>query len=197
MNETIQKRTQKGGCGYIRSRKRQQLLKILAGVCAVAVFVVGAYFVPAAYHNIMLVMGILCVLPTANFLVNLIALLPYKDVAPEEYEQIRRMAGTGLLDTGLNITANKLPTIPLAYVYVHPLGVAALTRSERIDVGKSEEYIASLLRMGGIDLNVKIFTKEKQFCERIRTLQETHPVDGEHADEKLLQTQRTLRAVSL
>lgn len=197
MNETAQKKIEKGSRGYIRLRKRQQFLKILAGVCAVAAFVLGAYLVPEDFHDIMLVMGILCVLPTANFLVNLIALAPYQDVSLEEYEKFRRIAGTGLFDTGLNITASKLPTIPLAYVYVHPLGVAALTRSKRLDVKKSEEYIASLLREGGIDTNIKIFKSETQFCDRVRTLQETHPVDAECAEEKLLQTQRTLRAISL
>lgn len=188
----------KGTYGYIRKKKMVNLLATLGFVVIVALLVVAAKaWVPEAYHNITLVMAMLSVLPGAYFLVQLIVMMPYRDVDAAEYEHMKEVADTGLFYTGLNITANQLPTIPLRYAYVHPDGVVAYTDSSKIDLKKSQEYIEAMLRANGIDTVVKIFTSKDSFERRMKDLQTKAPVDSGKAGNKLLKTASTICAISL
>ena len=188
----------KGTYGYIGKRKLTNLAITLVFVVIIGLMVAFAkVWAPKDYRNILLVMAILMVLPGANFLVQLLIILPYKDVEQEEYQHMKEIAGTGIFYTGLHVTGSQIATISLDYAYVHPNGIVCLTSDMKLDLKKSETYIESMLRVGGIDTMVKLYTDRKAFETRVEDLQSKSPIDWENADNKLKKTGENLLAISL
>lgn len=184
----------KGEYGYLRDRKLLQAGKCLFVLAGIVILLMIGYHVTETRNNIMTVMAIVSALPLANAAVILFAALPYGSRPKEEYERIRELTGDGILDTELVMTRGNGKAISIDYAYVHPEGVFLFTA----DAGLDTE--AAILHMQEILVNHNLYPKitiEKNLGRYEAKLKELEPVHREDCEERLLEIEGVLQAISL
>lgn len=164
------RRKKKGQYGYRDRRRRLQLAKVLLGAAMILVQA-GARGLTdnEAVKNILTVMAVLSVLPTANAASPLLASWKYRTPPPDFYERVDGEREKGLMLYDLIVTSRE-QIIPLDAVMVHPKGVYALSGSEKLDVKKAEKYLNDTFKAHRLDPNVKIIREEQAFLNKLKNL---------------------------
>ena len=166
----IRGRREKGQYGYRDFRKRAETAKVLFGAAMILAQLFARNFTDnQAAKNVLTLMAILSVLPTANVASPLLASWKYKTGSRQLMEQIAGLEGTGIVLYDLIVTSKEM-IIPLDVVMVHPNVVAAFCPFQKIDKKKAEKYLNETFQAHRLDANVKIISEEKQFVKRLRDL---------------------------
>ncbi len=161
---------EKGQYGYRDYHKRMQLIKVLFGAAMILVQLLARNFTEnEAAKNVLTLMAILSVLPTANVASPLLASWRYKTCSKELLEATSKLEGTGLLLYDLIVTSREM-ILPLDVVMVHPRAVVAYCTLEKIDARKAESYLNATFKAQRLDGNVKVIKDEKLFLKRLREL---------------------------
>ncbi len=187
-------RVSKGHYGYLKYKKRLQLIKTIIGGMGVLVLLMVGYITTHSTKNLLTVMAVLTVLPTANVAVTLIAMLPYKGRSREEYEEIKSITNNGILDCELALTSSKYRTMPIDYCYVHPDGVFFYTSQEKLDANATKQYIKVMLENNGLDSKIFIFKNLSDYKNKLKKLS---VADRETCDEQLLKIENIIQCLSL
>ncbi len=179
MAEQVKGNKVKGQYGYRDYHRKIQLMKVLFGAAMILVQLLARNFTEnQAARNVLTLMAILSVLPTANVASPLLASWKYKTCSPELFQKTCGLEKTGLLLYDLIVTSKEM-ILPLDVVMVHPNTVVAYCSSPKIDAKKAEKYLNETFQAHRLDGNVKIISEERQFVKRVRELK---PM-GEYEDD--------------
>jgi len=161
----------KGTNGYIRRKKRMQLLITLVILfVSIGLFVAG-YLTTKSTKNLLTVFAVLGALPGAKSLVNLILFLPYKSFDADSYRELEDKASEkALLYSDLVFTSSKhIMHLDTLYVCGKELVALALNAKE-----KNQEdiipYFTDSLKKRGVTVHMHIFHSVQEFGDRISSL---------------------------
>lgn len=166
----IKKQKHKGEYGYRDYHRIKQLSFVAFGVVMILVQLLARLFTDnQAARNILTVMAVLSVLPTANLASPLLASWRYKTPSRDFYERIRVHEKDFVILYDLIMTTKEF-ILPMDAVIVHPKGIFGYCTSVKVDSGKAQSALNSLLEVQKLDPNLKLIKDEKQFFRRIDNL---------------------------
>lgn len=164
------KKTTKGQYGYRNYHKKTEVLKVLFGVAMILIQLAARCFVDSsAWKNILTVMAILSVLPTANVASPLLASWRFKTPSESFHEKVSAYEGKLSILYDLIVTS-KDALMPMDAVIVHPTGVYAYCTSPKLDTTKAEQFFKEMFTGHKLDPNIKIILDEKTFFHRLDSL---------------------------
>lgn len=192
MNTKKRKRTSIacGSFGYIKTKKKQYLIKLLIEIAiALGIFVAGYFLNDQSPRNVWSIAAILMVLPGAKALVALIVFLPYHTVEKKRYEAVYQvlregkqshsleevMSNTVLVDEALNYYTDVVFTSPdkvmnLDYLVVAENRVLGLLGKKTQDIAYIESYLQKGLNNKGYHMKVKVFQEETKYISALKTI---------------------------
>ncbi len=157
----------KGQYGYRRYHRKIQLAKTIFGAAMILVQLSARMFTDnEAARNILTVMAILSVLPTANVASPLLASWRYVPMASELHEKLIPLEDKGILLYDLILTT-KEQIIPADAAFVHPKAVLLYCPDGKLDAAKAEKALNGAFQLRKLDPIIKIISDEKQFLKRI------------------------------
>lgn len=161
---------EKGQYGYRDYHRKVQLAKVLFGA-AMILIQAGARSLTdnEAAKNILTVMAILSVLPTANIASPLLASWKYRTPGRDFYDRVRPFEDRGIILYDLILTS-KEQILAADAAMVHPRGVFVYLNQEKADSKKAEKYLNDTFKARRLDPNVKVIREEKEFLKRISGL---------------------------
>ncbi len=170
----------KGEYGYRNYKRMVRLGQVLFGTAAILAQLWARNLSDEqAVKNVLTLMAILSVLPTANVASPLLASWRYKTGPLDFYKRAAAYKEKGNLLFDMILTT-KEQILPFDAVMVHPLGVFAYCPAEKIDLKKAEKTLNEMFKSSRLDPNVKILKEEKQFFNRLAGLKpaEQYEDDG-------------------
>lgn len=188
------KKTTKGQYGYRNYHRKIEALKVLFGAAMILIQLAARYFVDSsAWKNILTVMAILSVLPTANVASPLLASWRFKTPPENFHEKVSAYEGTLSILYDLIVTS-KDAIMPMDAVVVHPTGVYAYCTAPKLDTAKAERFFKEMFTGHKLDPNIKIILDEKAFFHRLDSLK---PEAGYEDDGSVAYTVGLLKNLSM
>ena len=161
----MKNKKEKGQYGYRDYHKKMQIVKVLFGGAMILVQLLARNFTDnQAAKNVLTLMAILSVLPTANVASPLLASWKYKTGSRQLMEQIAGLEGTGIVLYDLIVTSKEM-IIPLDVVMVHPNVVAAFSPFQKIDKKKGGEVFERDLSGSQTGRQCENYFGRKAVCE--------------------------------
>jgi len=190
----MKNRITKGHFGYLKYRQKSLLIRSLILLAGAAGIVIIGLVVTKTTKNWMTIFGCLTAIPMAMSIATLLTILKYKGAPEEEYLVVKQVAGEGILDVDLLVANKDGAAFQFYYGFVHETGVFLFTRDLKMDVNKTAEYVRNFLRLNKCDGPVQIYNNFDSFLRRI---QNCTPSDRNTCEEKLLEQEGILRAISM
>lgn len=163
-------RREKGQYGYRDFHKKMQTAKVIFGGAMILMQLLARNFTDNdAAKNILTVMAVLTVLPTANVAAPLLASWRYQTPDESFYERAAGLESRGRILYDLIITSRE-QLMPMDAVMVHPAGVFAYCSGAKVDGTKAEEFLNGMFKSHKLDGNVKVLKDEKAFFKRAGSL---------------------------
>ena len=185
---------EKGQYGYRDDHRKVQLAKVLFGAAMILIQAGARNFTDnEAAKNILTVMAVLSVLPTANAASPLLASWKYKTPSRDFYERVKRREEKGLLLYDLIVTS-KEQIIPIDAVLIHQTGVFAYVKDHKTGEKKAEAYLNHMFKAKGLDPCVKVIKDEQLFLKRLDTLK---PIPESEDDGSVEYGARLLKSLSM
>lgn len=187
-------RKEKGQYGYRNYHIKVQIAEGGLGAFMIIAQLVARHFIEEqAWKNILTVMAILSVLPTANVASPLLASIRYRTPEQAFYQ---RMTGyedrlTILYDL---IITTKEAIYPIDALVVHPSGIYAYCPSQKLDLSKAEAVIGEELDRHKLNPCIKIIRDEKTFLHRLSSL---NPDAAWEYDKAMVHTVQILKSMSM
>lgn len=159
----------KGTVGYIKKRKRFQVLyTLLIVLVSLGLFFIGLS-VTKTTKNIMTVIAVLGVLPGAKSLVTVIILLPYHSLEQTKADIFLNHCPEGSETYADLVFSSTERVMHLDFLCV--LGTECIGYSKETGpVEKIETYFTETMRKRGISVHMKVITKESDFLKRLSAL---------------------------
>lgn len=174
----------KGNLGYIKHRKKIDLLWLLAFIAlGVAIFLLG-YFITHVRANIFTVLSVLMVLPAAKRIVALIVLLPRKGVSQERYEKIKPFIENGTLYADYVFTSTD-QIMHLDFLLVKNGNVLGVIASSKQDADYMNKYLSDCVKKTAPGFHVQLFDKDEKLISHVQRLTKTEA--GEEKEKALLE----------
>ncbi|MBS6646644.1 MAG: O-linked GlcNAc transferase-like protein [Clostridiaceae bacterium] len=160
----------KGQYGYRNYRRKIQILKVLFGAAMIIAQLLARNLTDnVAAKNILTVMAILSVLPTANVASPLLASWRYRTSSEEFHNRVSAYESRFPVLYDLILTS-KEAVMPMDAIAVHPHGVYAYCISPKVDTAKAEKFLNEMFTGHKLDPHVKIFKDEALFFKRLEQL---------------------------
>ncbi|MEY8337240.1 O-linked GlcNAc transferase-like protein [Lachnospiraceae bacterium 62-35] len=160
----------KGEYGYRKSHRNMQLALVGFGAAMILLQLAARNFTDnQAAKNILTVMAILSVLPTANIASPMLAAWRYRTPPTPFYERLQVYESRFTILYDLIITS-KESIMPMDAIVVHPTGVYCYCISLRLDGRKGESFLNGIFSAHKLDPHVKIIQDEKMFFQRLDSL---------------------------
>lgn len=171
MSKWFQK--EKGEYGYITKSKKYDIIKMLIYVgIALLIFVVGLLLNKMSYVNVFTVVAILFVLPWARVLVEYILLFPYHTPKQEDYEKWKAaVPGSSHLLSDVILTSTE-KSMGLDFLVMGDGYVFGFATKEKQDNQYVQNYLKKGIEQNSSAYQVKIFQKEKDFENAIKSAKE-------------------------
>lgn len=167
---TTVKKYNKGQYGYRRYHRKVETGKVCFGAFMIIAQLTVRYFVDSTpWKNILTVMAILSVLPTANVASPLLASWRYKTPPEAFYQRVSAFGERFSILYDLIITTRDA-VIPADAAIVHPTGVYLYVTSPKLDTAKAEKFLKEMFISHKLDPSVKIILDEKAFIHRLESL---------------------------
>lgn len=166
----MKNKKEKGQYGYRRYHRRIQLLKVALGAVMILAQLLARNLTDnRSAQNILTVMAVLSVLPTANVASPLLASWKYQTIADGLYQRIQPLESKGILLYDLILTT-KEQIIAGDAVLVHPNGVYVYCPDQNVNSAKAEQALNDIFAGHKLDRNVKILKDEKSFMNRLQNI---------------------------
>ncbi len=163
-------KAEKGRYGYRNRRKYIQMGEVAFGAAAILLQLGARAFVDReAYKNVLTVMAIVSVLPTANVAAPLLAAIRFWTPKESFFQTLHPLEEkyTVLYDL---ILTSKEQILPMDAILVHPTGVYCFCSDPKADIRKAESYLNDVFRAHKLDPNVRVIAEEKAFFRRAASL---------------------------
>lgn len=166
----MKNRKNKGEYGYRDYRRKARLVMVGVGVAAILIQLGARGLTDSeAAKNILTVMAVLSVLPTANLASPLLASWRYRTPSKAFYEKVHAHEGEYVILYDLIVTTKEW-ILPLDAVIVHPKGIYAYCTSLKVEIPKAEKTLNEFLKAQKLDGNLKLIKDEKSFFQRMKEL---------------------------
>lgn len=160
----------KGQYGYREYHKKIQVYKILFGAFMIVAQLLARELTDnQSAKNILTVMAILSVLPTANVASPLLASWKYKTPPIDFYRMMNVHETEYHIMYDLIITSKEF-IMPMDAVIVHPLGVYLYCTSPKVNAAKAEAFLNDMFIEHKLDPHAKVFLDEKGWKKRMDSL---------------------------
>lgn len=171
-------RRQKGQYGYRDYRKKVMTVQVLFGGTAILIQLFARNFTDnEAAKNILTVMAVLSVLPTANAAAPLLASLRWRTPSGEFLRRVDQYGDRGMILYDLIVTS-KEQIIPIDAVMLHSAGIYAFCPGGKADVRKAEEFLNETFRSRKLKGKVRVLTDETVFLKRLESLEPAGEKEG-------------------
>ena len=184
----------KGQYGCRNRRKYIQIAGVALGAAAILIQLGARALVEGeAYKNILTVMAIVSVLPTANVAVPFLASIRFWTPKKEFYQKLNPYEEKCTVLYDLILTSRE-QILPMDGILVHPTGVYCFCSNPKADIRKAENYLNEVFRSHKLDPNVKVIADEKAFFRRAASLK---PADGYEDDGSVGYAADLLKTLSM
>ncbi|MDK2964813.1 O-linked GlcNAc transferase-like protein [Lacrimispora sp.] len=188
------KRYSKGQPGYRDYHKKRELFKVLFGAAAIVIQLLFREFAASdALKNVLTVMAILSVLPTANIAAPLIASFRYRSLSPVFGEKVSVFEDKGIVLYEL-IISSKQQLLPMDVLVILPDEIYAYCSDGKTDASSAERYIKQMLGRHKLDYNVKVSLDERAFLKRLGSLK---PNETNEENDRANQAAALLKSLSM
>ncbi len=183
MDETVTDghgKRKKGQYGYRNYHRRLQLAKVLFGAAMILLQLAARNWADNdAAKNVLTLMAVLSVLPTANVAAPLLASWSLCTPGREFYDKVRKQERKGILLYDLIITSRDA-IMPADAVLVHSVGVFVFCPSEKVDPKQAESYLNNTFSNHKLAPNVKVIQEFSSFLKRLEEIKpsEAYGDDG-------------------
>lgn len=186
------KKYDKGQYGYRNHHKKVETGKVAFGAAMIIAQLIARNFVDStAWKNILTVMAILSVLPTANVASPLLAAWRFKTPTEDFYRKVKSFEGRFSILYDLIITTREA-VIPVDAAIVHPGGVFLYCTAPKLDTAKAEKFLEGMFAGHKLDPNVKIILDEKAFFHRLESLKSAEEYEDDGSMDYTLQLLKNL-----
>lgn len=166
----MKNKKKKGDYGYRDYHKKVRIAQILFGIVMILIQLAARNLTEnQSVKNILTVLAVLSVLPTANVASPLLASWKYKTSNLDFYKKITIYEEKFDLLYDLIITSKEF-IMPADVVVVHPLGVYIYCTSAKIDPKKAEKFLNEMFTGHKLDPRVKVIKDEVSFFHRLESL---------------------------
>lgn len=183
------KRYGKGQYGYRDYHKKVEMGKVLFGATMIIIQLAARALVKEdAYKNVLTLMAILSVLPTANVASPLLASWRLKTPSEDFYERVSAYQGRFPILFDLILTS-KEAVIPVDAAALHPDGIFLYCTDPKVKTEKAERFLKEMFSQHGPLPHFWLITDEKSFLSRLKGLlpaKEYAESEGAANAEKLL-----------
>lgn len=177
------KRVQKGTPGYLNYKKKVEIIRtvIYFGIVA-AIFFLG-YFQTGTRLNLLTVVAILGVLPSAKALVGVIARLPYKSISEDTASDIASRTEHLTVCYDMVITSEE-KIMPVDCIVISGHNIFGYTSNKKVDLNLLTKHIRKILELNHISgMGIKILNEYKPFITRAEGLDNIAAVEKEDTKE--------------
>ena len=185
---------EKGTHGYIHTQTIFVIIRtVIYFTLAFGIYALGYYHMHTN-KSLWTVIAVLSMLPASKSAVNMIMFLRFRSLKDEEFKKYKAEAGNlPILYETVLTTAEKVYFLPAVVCFDNT--ICGFCKKDQKDLKKLEDYICETLAKDGIkNSTVKIFEEEKQFLERLNTMNKNF---AEKEDTTAASIFATIRAVSL
>lgn len=163
-------RRKKGEYGYREYHRKIQLGEVLFGAVMILVQLGARQFTDSqAVKNVLTVMAILSVLPTANVASPLLAAWKYRTPPRAFLDRVQPYEEKFPILYDLILTSREA-VMPVDAAAVHPTGVYLYCTSRKVDAKKAEKFFNDMFLSHRLDPHVKMIQDEKAFFQRLDSL---------------------------
>lgn len=159
----------KGQFEYIKNKKKERFIVCLIFAALIAGILTAGYLITKTRESIFTVAAILTVLPAAKFVVSFCMLLPYHSQPKENYDRVCQAAKDAIVCTDMLISTEK-KILPTDFVVIRDGNVCGYSSHEKFDTRFAQEYLTTMYKRNGVKPNIKMFTEEKKFLQRVHEL---------------------------
>ena len=174
---------EKGQYGYRDYHKRIQLCKVALGAAMIIAQLLARNLTDnESARNILTVMAVLSVLPTANVASPLLASWRYRTISAQFYQTAKPYEHKGILLYDLILTT-KEQIIGADMIFIHPHGVYLYCPDQKIDRSKAEKALNDIFAGHRLDRNVKILNDAKNFIDRLEAIRPMRECEDDGSPE--------------
>ena len=162
----------KGDFGYLRYRKKINLIKTIAAFAVVAAVLIIGLVVYKTIANAFTVAAIVLVLPAAKMAVGYFVVMPHNPASEDLKSKLEAESGGLGLYYDLIFSNSKKP-IGTQAVAVSETAVIALSDEKKADKKLFETSLKEFMQNDGRKVNVTLYFDEKQFLARAKKLSDS------------------------
>lgn len=177
---------EKGQFGYIRKKRKQNLVICLAFVFVIILLYIIGLIVFKTRNNYCTLVAVILVLPFAKFLVNLIICYKAEVLESDSYKRIKA-TNYPYIDYDL-ILSNKQKPVSIKALALDN-NTLYLYSKEKIDEALLRKYIIEFLSNVKIEANVNFIASEEKFIKELNKLKLKNRDEKEIARTKYLEKQ--------
>lgn len=163
------KHVYRGQFEYIKKKKTERLIICLIWAALIIGILVAGFLITKSRESIFTVAAILTVLPAAKFVVSFCMLLPYQSQTKEKYDMVCKAAKEAIVCTDMLISTEK-KVLPTDFIVIRDGNVCGYSAHPKFDARFAQEYLTAMYKRNGVKPNIKMFTDEKKFLQRVREL---------------------------
>jgi NADH:ubiquinone oxidoreductase subunit K len=162
---------EKGEFGYLKSKKRAQLIfTVSLFFISIGMYIVGYFLNEKSNANVFTIFSILLILPAAKSLVLFIVIFPYKSTKEEQYKEVLTIVTKSMyLFTDLVITSPQ-KVMNLTFTVIGNGNIIALAGKSGQDLKFIKEYLKKGSTNWADTYHVKIHSDYQLFLKNISNL---------------------------
>ena len=169
LEEIPMKKISKGNYGYTLSHRKFQILKLSIFVAlAASIFIVG-FVTTKTTKNVLTIVAIVGALPISKEAVAVIMSFKRKPMDSDLYEKISQNA-SGLVQAYELLFTTEETAYPVEAAIIEGADLICYVNEPKVHIDKLQAHLVKILESNHYKQNVKIFTDEKKFFERLSAL---------------------------
>ncbi len=180
---------EKGSYGYLNFKKKYQLRWTGFWAVVVVLFVVAGLLIWGTRMNFLMIPGMICVIPFANYFVTYVAFSPYESGTAEQYAQLQYFEEAGMLLSDLLLVDENGARAPMTFAVIYANGIVAYQSYKKDTRDKITLTVNDTMKRRGIPMRIKVYRSWEDFLARISEMSIPAPEDAgrvEMAREALL-----------
>lgn len=187
----------KGNSGYIKSKKKREIIKTCIEFGMVLVVFFTGYLTTKTRLNLLTVAAVLGCLPAAKALVGVIMLLPHHSMEKEKVVEIDEKSPKLVKAYDMILTSYE-KIMPIDSIVLFENIVCGYTSSSKVDVNSTASYIKKMLGNDRYDkVSVKIFKDYKTYLARVESMENMAEAEKEISQEHEEGIKRTILSLSM